>query len=93
MDMDIYDIKTYFKYDNQKKAIMQAMRNGINKKKFFEMKKNAGFTNWTFEKRKYKKELIKLKEDQEEDNNIIFQEKDYNNEDIEIPNIIWSNSN
>jgi hypothetical protein len=33
--MDIYDIKTYFKYDNQKKAIMQAMRNGINKKKFF----------------------------------------------------------
>ena len=91
--MDIYDIKTYFKYDNQKKAIMQAMRNGINKKKFFEMKKNAGFTNWTFEKRKYKKELIKLKEDQEEDNNIIFQEKDYNNEDIEIPNIIWSNSN
>jgi hypothetical protein len=91
--MDIYDIKTYFKYDNQKKAIMQAMRNGINKKKFFEMKKNAGFTNWTFEKRKYKKELIKLKEDQEEDNNIIFQEKDNNNEDIEIPNIIWSNSN
>jgi hypothetical protein len=72
---------------------MQAMRNGINKKKFFEMKKNAGFTNWTFEKRKYKKELIKLKEDQEEDNNIIFQEKDNNNEDIEIPNIIWSNSN
>jgi hypothetical protein len=57
------------------------------------MKKNAGFTNWTFEKRKYKKELIKLKEDQEEDNNIIFQEKDNNNEDIEIPNIIWSNSN
>lgn len=91
--MDIYNIKNYFKYDNQRIAIMQAMRNGINKKKFFEMKKNAGFTNWTFEKRKYKKELIKLKEDQEEDNNIIFQEKDNNNEDIEIPNIIWSNSN
>ncbi len=93
MDIDINDIKTYLMYGNQKIAIMQAMRNGINKKKFFEMKKNAGFTNWTFEKRKYKKEL-KLKEfqDKNEDNNIIFEEIDQdNNEDIEIPYIKWSN--
>jgi hypothetical protein len=106
MDIDINDIKTYLIYGNQKIAIMQAMRNGINKKKFFEMKKNAGFTNWTFEKRKYKKEL-KLKEfqdknednniifeeiDKNEDNNIIFEEIDQdNNEDIEIPYIKWSN--
>jgi hypothetical protein len=93
--MDIYDIKTYFKYENQKKAIMQAMRHGISKQKFLEMKKNAGFTNWTFEKRKHKKELFDLflvqekeKEKEKEDNNIIFQD---NNEDIEIPYNIWSN--
>jgi ATP-dependent Lon protease len=102
--MDIYNIKTYFKYENQKKAIVQAMKYGISKKKFLEMKKNAGFTNWTFEKRKYKKEL-ELKEFneekdnkkqldiyQEEDNIIILEEIDYdNNEDLETPYNIWSN--
>ena len=106
--MDINDIKTYLKCDNQKKAVMQAMRFGISKQKFFEMKKKAGFTNWTFEKRKYKKELELKKEkedlkkekkdlekkdvDLEEDQNIIFQEIDQdNNEDIEVPYIIWTN--
>ena len=65
--MDINDIKTYLKYENQKKAIMQAMRIGISKQKFLEMKKKAGFTNWTFEKRKYKKELDQKKEDQKKE--------------------------
>jgi uncharacterized protein YllA (UPF0747 family) len=63
--MDIYNIKTYFKCDNQKKAIMQAIKYGISKQKFFEMKKEAGFTNWTFEKRKYKKELLELEKVQD----------------------------
>jgi hypothetical protein len=63
--MDINDIKTYLKCDNQKKAVMQAMKFGISKQKFFEMKKKAGFTNWTFEKRKYKKEL-ELKKEKED---------------------------
>ena len=80
--MDIYDIKTYFKCDNQKKAIMQAIKYGISKQKFFEMKKKAGFTNWTFEKRKYKKELelkkvLKKKvknKDLEEDKNLELEE-------------------
>jgi hypothetical protein len=66
--MDIYNIKTYFKCDNQKKAIMQAIKYGISKQKFFEMKKKAGFTNWTFEKRKYKKELeLKKVKDQDQE--------------------------
>ena len=96
--MDIYNIKTYFKYENQRIAIIHAMRYGISKKKFLEMKKNAGFTNWTFEKRKHKKEVNKVinsekLEIHEEDNNIIiFQETDIdNNEDIEITYDIWSN--
>ena len=76
--MDINDIKTYLKCDNQKKAVMQAIKYGISKKKFFEMKKKAGFTNWTFEKRKYKKEL-ELKKDLEKDLETVqekIQEKD-----------------
>lgn len=93
--MDIHNIKYYFKFPNQKIAIMQAMRLGISKKKFLEMKKKAGFTNWTFEKRKYKKDQEQkknLEKDLEEDNNIIFQEIDQdNNEDIEIPYITWTN--
>jgi hypothetical protein len=56
--MDINNIKNYLKYENQKKAMMQAIKFGISKQKFFKMKKEAGFTNWTFEKRKYKKELL-----------------------------------
>ena len=94
--MDIYDIKTYFKYENQKIAIMRAMRYGISKKKFLEMKKNAGFTNWTKEKRKYKKQLED--ENENENNNIIMvQEIDKDNID-NIDNIdttynIWSDIN
>lgn len=92
--MDIYDIKTYFKYENQKIAIMRAMRYGISKKKFLEMKKNAGFTNWTKEKRKYKKQL----EDENENNNIIMvQEIDKDNIDnignIDTTYNIWSDIN
>jgi len=90
--MDIYDIKTYFKYDNQKKAIIQAMRHGISKKQFLEMKKNAGFTNWTKEKRKYKKQL----QDENENNNIIMvQEIDNidNTDNTDITYNIWSNIN
>ena len=86
--MDIYDIKTYFKYENQKIAIMRAMRYGISKKKFLEMKKNAGFTNWTKEKRKYKKQL----QDENENNNIIMvQEIDKDN--IDTTYNIWSDIN
>jgi len=95
--MDIYDIKTYFKCENQKKAIMQAIKYGISKQKFLEMKKNAGITNWTKEKRKYKKEQKKANElavnneqlKQLEQDNIIMVQND--NEDIEVPCNIWTN--
>jgi ABC-type Fe3+-citrate transport system substrate-binding protein len=95
--MDIYNIKTYFKCDNQKKAIMQAIKYGISKQKFFEMKKKAGFTNWTKEKRKYKKEQKEANElavnneqlEQLEQDNIIMVQND--NKDIEIPCNIWTN--
>jgi hypothetical protein len=87
--MDIYDIKTYFKYDNQKKAIIQAMRHGISKKQFLEMKKNAGFTNWTKEKRKYKKQL----QDENENNNIIMVQEIDNTDNTDITYNIWSNIN
>jgi hypothetical protein len=54
----IYDIRAYFKFLDQNKAIKIAKKFGITKKKFLEMKKDAGFTNWTKEKRKYKKQQI-----------------------------------
>ena len=88
--MDIYDIKTYFKCDNQKKAINQAIKYGISKQKFFEMKKKAGFTNWTFEKRKYKKELDQKKKDQKkedqkkEDQKKEDQKKDLEKKDVDL---------
>jgi len=94
--MDIYNIKNYLKFGNQKIAIMQAIKYGISKQKFLEMKKNAGITNWTKEKRKYKKEqkeanelvnneqLVQLEQD-----NIIMVQND--NEDIEVPCNIWTN--
>ena len=55
------------------------------------MKKNAGFTNWTKEKRKYKKQL----EDENENNNIIMvQEIDKDNIDnIDTTYNIWSDIN
>jgi ABC-type Fe3+-citrate transport system substrate-binding protein len=95
--MDIYDIKNYLKFGNQKIAIMQAIKYGISKQKFFEMKKKAGFTNWTKEKRKYKKEQKEANElavnneqlKQLEQDNIIMVQND--NEDIEIPCNIWTN--
>jgi len=101
--MDIYNIKNYLKYKNQKIAIMQAMRHRISKQKFLEMKKNAGITNWTKEKRKYKKEQKEANEvtvnneqlkqleqlEQLEQDNIIMVQND--NEDIEVPCNIWTN--
>jgi len=85
--MDIYNIKNYLKYDNQKIAMMQAMKHRISKKKFLEMKKNAGITNWTKEKRKYKKELFLV---QEKYNNIIMVEEI---EEIRTPYNIWIDIN
>ena len=50
--MDIYDIKTYFKYENQKIAIMRAMRYGISKKKVFRNEEKCRF--YKLDKRKKK---------------------------------------
>jgi hypothetical protein len=56
---------------------MQAIKYGISKQKFFEMKKKAGFTNWTFEKRKYKKEL-ELKKVKDQDQEKVLKNKNLN---------------
>ena len=87
---DIYDIRAYFKFSDQYKAIRIAKKFGITKYKFLEMKKNAGFTNWTKEKRKCKKlvqdhkecEIIKVDID-----DTMFDSKEIN----EILSQIWIN--
>jgi hypothetical protein len=64
-DFDINNIRAYFKFADQSKAMKIAKKYGITKKKFLEMKKNAGFTNWTKEKRKNKKLVQEYKECEE----------------------------
>jgi hypothetical protein len=87
-DFDIYDIRAYFKFVDQSKAMRVAKKFGITEQKFLEMKKNAGFTNWTKEKRKYKKlvqeyeecEIIRVEED-----DVMFDSKEID----EILSKIW----
>jgi hypothetical protein len=95
-DFDINDIRAYFKFLDQSKAIRIAQKYGITKKKFLEMKKNAGFTNWTKEKRKYKKLVQECKEYKEckeceiikvEDDDVMFDSKEID----EILSQIWIN--
>jgi hypothetical protein len=62
---DIYDIRAYLKFVDQSKAMRVAKKYGITKQKFLEMKKNAGFTNWTKEKRKNMKLVKEHKECEE----------------------------
>jgi hypothetical protein len=89
-DFDIYNIRAYLKFVDQTKAMRIAKKYGITKQKFLEMKKNAGFTNWTKEKRKNKKlvqehkecEIIRVGED-----DVMFDSKEID----EILAQIWIN--
>ena len=87
---DIYNIRAYFQFADQSKAMRIAKKYGITKQKFLEMKKNAGFTNWTKEKRKNMKlvqeynecEIIRVDED-----DTMFDSKEID----EILSQIWIN--
>jgi len=95
-DFDIYNIRAYFKFVDQTKAMRIAKKYGITKQKFLEMKKNAGFTNWTKEKRKNKKlvqEYVECVECEEykiirvDDDDTMFDSKEID----EILSKIWIN--
>jgi hypothetical protein len=91
-DFDIFNIRAYFKFPSQSKAIREAKKFGITKQKFYEMKKNAGFTNWTKEKRKEQYTDNKECKDCEECEIIKVEEDDtmFNSKEIdEILSNIW----
>jgi hypothetical protein len=91
-DFDIYNIRAYFKFADQTKAMMIANKYGITDEQFLEMKKNAGFTNWTKEKRKKKnKKLVQEYKECEiikvDDDDTMFDSKEID----EILSQIWIN--
>jgi hypothetical protein len=88
-DFDIYNIRAYLKFTDQTKAMRVAKKHGITNQKFLEMKKNAGFTNWTKEKRKNNK-LVQEYEECEiirVDDDTMFDSKEID----EILSHIWIN--